>query len=130
MVPTTTIENRTQDVARGSRQTGESEGPFPPVLIVDGNVAEVMKKARQRILLHIQVKGDLDPAAALLEQRDEVESVTIEKDMIIATLKPNIEDYSGLPSALITTGFALTLFREEEVNLETAFMQLTKGLVQ
>ena len=38
MVPTTTIENRTQDVARGSRQTGEREGPFPPLLIVDGNV--------------------------------------------------------------------------------------------
>jgi len=24
----------------------------------------------------------------------------------------------------------MTLFREEEVNLETAFLQLTKGLVQ
>jgi len=31
---------------------------------------------------------------------------------------------------LIEGGFKLSLFREEEVNLETAFMELTKGLVQ
>jgi len=27
-------------------------------------------------------------------------------------------------------GFKLTLLKEEEVNLETAFMRLTKGMVQ
>jgi ABC-2 type transport system ATP-binding protein len=45
-------------------------------------------------------------------------------------LKPDVEDYSPLPSALIAAGYRLTLFREEEVNLETAFLALTKGLVQ
>jgi ABC-2 type transport system ATP-binding protein len=30
----------------------------------------------------------------------------------------------------VNAGFRITLFREEEVNLETAFLQLTKGLVQ
>ena len=39
-------------------------------------------------------------------------------------------DYSELPTLLLENGFKLTLFREEEVNLETAFMELTKGLVQ
>ncbi|MGV2338918.1 MAG UNVERIFIED_CONTAM: ATP-binding cassette domain-containing protein [Planctomycetaceae bacterium] len=37
-------------------------------MIVDGNVAEVMRKARQRILLHIRVKERTDDAARLLEQ--------------------------------------------------------------
>jgi ABC-2 type transport system ATP-binding protein len=30
----------------------------------------------------------------------------------------------------VAAGYRLTLFREEEVNLETAFMRLTKGMVQ
>lgn len=100
-------------------------------MIIDGDVAEVMRKARQRILLNILVKDGTDRAAKLLEQCDSVEGVAIGKNQLLeVTLKPNVEDYSDLPSALIEAGFALKLFREEEVNLETAFLQLTKGLVQ
>ena len=33
-------------------------------------------------------------------------------------LKPEVEDYSDLPAVLIEAGFKLTLFREEEVNLD------------
>jgi len=103
-------------------------------LIVDGQVGEVMKKARQRIVLQIQVKGDsaeTDRAAALLEQHDLVDKVSVSADTVIdVTLQPEIDDYSDLPSALLDAKFKLKLFREEEVNLETAFMELTKGLVQ
>ena len=35
-----------------------------------------------------------------------------------------------MPSALITNGYRLVTFGEEPVNLETAFMRLTKGIVQ
>ncbi|MEZ6125604.1 MAG: ABC transporter ATP-binding protein [Planctomycetaceae bacterium] len=100
-------------------------------LIVDGNVAEVMKKARQRIMLNIRVKDRTDDAAKLLEQCDTVEGVNVTSSKLIeVTLKPDVEDYSDLPTSLVQAGFAVTLFREEEVNLETAFMELTKGLVQ
>ena len=44
------------------------------------------------------------------------------------TLAENVTDYSDLPTLLIDAGFKLTLFREEEINLETAFMALTKGI--
>ncbi|MGB0739826.1 MAG: ABC transporter ATP-binding protein [Planctomycetaceae bacterium] len=100
-------------------------------MIVDGNVAEVMRKARQRILLNIQVREKTNEAARLLEQLDIVEQVSVTGQQLIeATLMPETEDYSEIPSALVEAGFALMLFREEEVNLETAFLQLTKGLVQ
>ena len=100
-------------------------------LIVDGNVAEVMQKARQRIVLNIRVRERTEDAAALLEQCDSVESVnSIQDGLIVVTLAPETDDYSDIPSALVESGFAMTLFREEEVNLETAFMELTKGLVQ
>lgn len=100
-------------------------------LIVDGNVSEVMKKARQRIILNIRVKEREEDAAKVIEQCDSVDKVQITDDqMIEVTLLADIEDYSDIPSAVIGGGFALKLFREEEVNLETAFMELTKGLVQ
>ena len=100
------------------------------IMIVDGNVAEVMRQARARIILHVQVSDDNDAAAKLLEGCDETESVTMENGLIAATLKPNVEDYSALPSRLIEAGHRIKLFREEEVNLETAFMQLTMGTQQ
>jgi len=101
------------------------------VLLVDDYVHEVMRKARQRIVLHIKVRTETDRAAGLLEQHDLVEHVGMGKDARIeATLRPDVLDYSDLPSMLVEAGLKLTLFREEEVNLETAFMELTKGLVQ
>ncbi|MCX7423426.1 MAG: ABC transporter ATP-binding protein [Planctomycetia bacterium] len=99
-------------------------------LIVDGLVEEVMRKARRSILLLIRVKERTDAAAALLQQHSGVKSLDIENGTIYATLNSEILDYSELPTLLLESGFKLTLFREEEVNLETAFMELTKGLVQ
>lgn len=100
-------------------------------LIIDGHVDEVMRKARKRIVLHIQVNGETDKAAALIEQHDLVESVEVDSTAtILTTLMPGTLDYSDLPSDIISGGLKLKLFREEEVNLETAFMELTKGLVQ
>jgi ABC-2 type transport system ATP-binding protein len=99
-------------------------------LIVDGYVDEVMREARQAILLHIQVTEGPDRAAALLEQHDDVTAISMKGPTIIATLRKGVEDYSFLPSLLLEAGFRLKLFREEEVNLETAFMELTKGKQQ
>ena len=47
---------------------------------------------------------------------------------ISVTLAENVTDYSDLPTLLIDAGFKLRLFREDELNLETAFMALTKGI--
>jgi ABC-2 type transport system ATP-binding protein len=98
------------------------------VLKVDANVADVMKQVRQRTLLHVGVLGDPQPAARLLEQSDLVERVDIADGKILATLRKNVEDYSDLPSLLVQAGHRLTMFKEEEINLETAFMALTKGI--
>ena len=100
------------------------------ILIVDGHVDEVMRKARRSILLLIRVKERLDAAAALIEQHPGVQSIETKNGTIFATLNSDVLDYSELPTLLLESGFKLTLFREEEVNLETAFMELTKGLVQ
>jgi ABC-2 type transport system ATP-binding protein len=100
------------------------------VMTVNATVADVMKQVRERIVLHIQVTGDSDAAARLLEQNDLVESVSIDKGQVVVTLKKGVEDYSDLSPLLVSAGHKLKLFREEEVNLESAFMALTKGLGQ
>ena len=66
----------------------------------------------------------------MIEQADGVDGVSINRGTVHVTLVSEVLDYSFLPTLLIEAGFRLELFREEEVNLETAFMQLTKGLVQ
>lgn len=99
-------------------------------MLADDYVADVMKKAREAVLLEIRVTENHEQAAALLEQQDAVREVTMNGQKIYATLNTNIDDYSDLPSLLIEHGFRIKEFREEEVNLETAFMELTKGLQQ
>ena len=71
---------------------------------------------------------DLDAAAKTLEDHDIVDVINIGDGQIVVTLKEGEEDYSELPSILINTGFKILKFAEEEVNLESAFMALTKGV--
>jgi len=97
-------------------------------LLVSANVSDVMKQVRQRPVLDIAVVGDLDAAAKLLEQCELVETVEVRDGRMVAGLAEGVEDYSDLSKLLIEAGFKLTMFKEEEVNLETAFMALTKGI--
>jgi len=94
----------------------------------NGTVSDLMKLIRQRVLLNVVVVGDLEPAARLLEQSTLVEKVELKDGHVSVTLAENVTDYSDLPTLLIDAGFKLTLFREDELNLETAFMALTKGI--
>jgi len=98
------------------------------VMSVNATVTDVMKQVRDRTVLNVRVKNDSDKAAKLLEQHELVESVSIEDGCLMVTLTKDTEDYSDLASVLVNDGFQLKLFREEEVNLESAFMALTKGM--
>lgn len=100
------------------------------VLGVNASVAEVMKQVKQKTTLLISVSGDHNAAAQVLEGSDLVESIESRVDHLLVTLKKEVEDYSDLPTLLIQSGHKITLFREEEINLESAFMALTKGMGQ
>ncbi len=98
------------------------------VMTVNAEVAEVLRQVRERIVLHVRVADDTEGAAKLLEQHPAVESVRLDHHKILVTLREETEDYSDLPSVLVAEGYKLKLFSEEEVNLESAFMALTKGM--
>lgn len=97
-------------------------------LLVNANVSDVMKQVRQRTLLNIGVTEGIEGAAKLLEQSSLVESVDTRDGKIFVTLKENVDDYCELAAMLIEAGYKLKLFKEDEINLETAFMALTKGI--
>jgi ABC-2 type transport system ATP-binding protein len=98
------------------------------VMTVNASVSDVMRQVRQRTILFIGVQDRLDSAARLLEQHESVEAVSIVDGRIHTTLRQGVEDYSDLATLLVEHGHRLTLFREEDVSLESAFMTLTKGM--
>jgi ABC-2 type transport system ATP-binding protein len=99
-------------------------------LIYSGPWTDIVKKAKTGTILHVTVAEQQVQAGALLAQEPNVESVNSNNGHLEVAIKAGIEDYSFVPTRLVQAGYRLTMLREEEVNLETAFMRLTKGMVQ
>jgi ABC-2 type transport system ATP-binding protein len=97
-------------------------------LLVSAEVTDVMRRVRRQPVIEIGVVGEADGAAKLLEQHPTVEKVDVRGGRLFATLREGTQDYSDLPTLLVEAGFRLTVFKEDEINLETAFMALTKGI--
>ena len=98
------------------------------VLLVNGAVVDVMKQVRTDIVLNIAVADRMTDAANLLEGQPEVESVQDKNGVLIVKMNEGVVQYSFLAQRLLEQGYDLTLFKEDEINLETAFMHLTKGI--
>ena len=97
------------------------------VMTVNSTVADIMKQIRKQVILNIMVDKDAAAAARLLEQHDDVDKVEMVDEQIIVTLLEGVEIFSHLSGVLVEAGFGLTLLSEEAVDLEKAFMMLTKG---
>ncbi len=97
-------------------------------LIENGDVDAVIKKVRRHLQLQIAVAGPLEAAARLLEQHPSVQQIDIREGHIAVMLREGVIEYSDFATLLIAAGHKLTLLREDELNLETAFMALTKGI--
>ena len=69
-----------------------------------------------------------EAAARLLENHPIIEKIEARESRLYVTLKPDTTDYSELATLLVQNGHKLALLKEDELNLETAFMALTKGI--
>jgi ABC-2 type transport system ATP-binding protein len=99
-------------------------------LLYSGPVQDILKRAKTGTILHVGVSANQEQAAALLSQDPNIDNVAANNGFIEVSLKDGVKDWSFVPTRLVQAGFRLTLLKEEEVNLETAFMRLTKGMVQ
>lgn len=97
-------------------------------LLVHGAVTEVMKRVRNHVVLHISTGDRNGEAFSILKGHPNIDQVEQRPDYLVVRLNDPQIDYSFIPSLLLENGFRLRLFREEEVNLEDAFMALTKGI--
>jgi len=99
-------------------------------LLFHGSVKEVTQRVRMGTRLRVGVASHLDLAVKVVQRLEPVKSVQKNDGRLSIELKTDIHDFSFLARALIENRLAITELREEEVNLETAFLRLTKGIVQ
>lgn len=108
-------------------------------LLVDARVEDVMKRVRDQVVVLVELAEPkdekfgkkIDDCAKFLSDDAVVESVEKTKNDALRVLiekGKGLDDYSALLTRLIERGFRIRSFREEEVNLETAFMTLTRGI--
>ena len=103
-------------------------------LIFSGGISEMMDRAGSGSMVHVVVDERPQEAAALLKQVRGILKVTLEREEKIVRIDVTIDPKSGMPisdipSRLIAQGFRIARFSHEPMNLETAFMRLTKGIV-
>jgi ABC-2 type transport system ATP-binding protein len=103
-------------------------------LVFSGPVSAIMAKASMGMVVHITVDDRAEQAAQLLSQVRGIRQVDITQHNGTPRIDVTIDPESGLsvselPSRLIAQGYRLASMQQEQVNLETAFMRLTKGLV-
>jgi ABC-2 type transport system ATP-binding protein len=99
-------------------------------LLYHGTVKDIIRKARMGTRVHVKVADDLEKVRLLLERVAGVQHVEPVDGDLVLTLADNTHDFSFIARALVEANFHLQALSEEPVNLETAFMRLTQGLVQ
>lgn len=103
-------------------------------LLFSGKVDDILSEARVGQLIHIEVTDRTEEAAELLRSVDGISCVDVVTENGAHRIDVTIDtvsklDTSEIPNRLISQGFRMTSMQGEQVNLETAFMRLTKGLV-
>ena len=96
-------------------------------LLACGNVQDLLAQVRGRPVIRLRVVGPPEAAAKILERAPESAGVTVRDGEILVALADGVADPSPLAARLVTEGQRLVSMRESEVNLETAFLELTKG---
>ena len=117
-------------------------------LLFAGTVKDAIQRARMGHIIHVGVAERWSQAAEVLQKIPGVKKIVlVDADVVGSPGSPSSNghrpqlmhvtfeeapghSYTDLPNILVNHGFRLTKFTEEAVNLETAFMRLTKGMVQ
>ena len=99
-------------------------------LLFHGPIEEIIERVKRGTRVHVRVSDQQDLAALLLQRTKGIKSVEQGNGRIIVELERRTHDFTALTRLLIDNNFKIREIKEEEVNLETAFMRLTKGIVQ
>ncbi len=96
-------------------------------LLACGGVQELLARVRGRPRIRIHVTGSPEAAADVLARCHEAADITVQDSAIVVTLAEGVADHSPLATALVAAGHGVLGLVEDSVNLETAFLELTRG---
>lgn len=98
-------------------------------LKVNATVTEVLRQVREHTVLVVvpSTADQMTRIGELLSGHEKVQSIETGDASVRVILRSEVMDYSDLPRLLIENGVNLRRFSEEELDLESAFMALTKG---
>lgn len=99
-------------------------------LIFQGSVREAVRRAQTGTVVHVVTPDDQQRALEILTALPRVEHALTRDGEIVLTLNSDTTDFSFIAEALLANRLRIHEIKQEEVNLETAFMRLTKGIVQ
>ena len=99
-------------------------------LLFHGSLQEIIRRVKTGAHLTVRVVDQQDLAAQLLRKAKGVKKVEANDGVLNVELEHHTHDFSGIARLLLNNNFRIREIKEEEVNLETAFMRLTKGMVQ
>ena len=99
-------------------------------LLFHGTLDEIIRRTRSGTLVEIKVPSRHEEAAVLLKRLEPVAGVEAENGRLLVSLKGETHDFSFLARTLLAAKLPIQEIKEEHVNLETAFMRFTKGIVQ
>ena len=99
-------------------------------LLFDGDVQSAIKQVRTRIIMHISVGNGMHQSAAdRLSAHPHIAEVEMEEDDVIkVTLIGEIDDSTFIADFLVQNGFKIKMIKEEDIDLEDVFMNITKGI--
>ncbi|MGE3180200.1 MAG: ABC transporter ATP-binding protein [Phycisphaerae bacterium] len=99
-------------------------------MVFQGSVTEAVRRARIGTVLHVITPDDQEKARQVFTKINGVESAEIRNGAVVVNLTTDTSDFSFIARAMIDNNLRIHEIKQEEVNLETAFMRLTKGIVQ
>jgi len=95
-----------------------------------GPLDEIVKRTRAGTRVEVKVGGKQESAIGVLRALEMVDDVVSENGRLLVSLKQESHDFSFLARALLKAQLPIRELKEEDINLETAFMRFTKGVVQ
>ncbi len=99
-------------------------------MIFQGSVTEAVRRARMGTVVHVATPDDQERARQVLAELPNVENAMLRNGFVVLSLQNETTDFSFIANAMIRNELRIHEIKQEEVNLETAFMRLTKGIVQ
>jgi ABC-2 type transport system ATP-binding protein len=99
-------------------------------LLFQGSVREALRRARIGTTVHVATPDDQEKTRMTLANLPNVESAAIRDGVVVLNLENDTTDFTFIAEAMIAGGLRIHEIRQEDINLETAFMRLTKGVVQ